>query len=116
LAFIVVQNRNTIPIWSALPIPLSNNLLYNFTTNPASTYGDNVTLIESSPIIWAAFSGDINADGVIDGLDFNDWESDSNNFGAGYIPTDVNGDGVTDGLDFVLIETNTNNFVGVVTP
>ena len=116
LAFIVVQNRNSIAIWSALPVPLSNNLLYNFTTNPASTYGDNVTLIESSPIIWAAFSGDINADGVIDGLDFNDWESDSNNFGAGYIPTDVNGDGVSDGLDFVLIETNTNNFVGVVTP
>ncbi|QLH46159.1 MAG: hypothetical protein HWD58_11290 [Bacteroidota bacterium] len=48
------------------------------------------------------FCSDINQDGVVDGLDYNDWEADNNNFGSGYLSTDLNGDGIVDGLDFLL--------------
>ncbi|QLH44574.1 MAG: hypothetical protein HWD58_02480 [Bacteroidota bacterium] len=57
----------------------------------------------------------MNQDGVVDGLDFNDWETDNNAF-AGYITTDFNGDGIVDGLDFLIWEPNNNAFVGMVTP
>ncbi|MFZ4754318.1 MAG: hypothetical protein ACOYLG_13325 [Chitinophagaceae bacterium] len=51
---------------------------------------------------------------MIDGLDYNDWENDNNNFAGGYFTTDLNGDGIVDGLDFILWETNSNNFVGAI--
>jgi hypothetical protein len=66
--------------------------------------------------LWGFYSGDINQDGVIDGLDYNDWETDSNNFAGGYFSTDLNGDGIVDGLDFIYWEQNSNNFVGAVIP
>ncbi|QLH46086.1 MAG: hypothetical protein HWD58_10895 [Bacteroidota bacterium] len=66
--------------------------------------------------MWGFYSGDINQDGVVDGLDYNAWENDNNNFASGYFSTDLNGDGIVDGLDFLLWEINNNNFVGVLTP
>ncbi|QLH45627.1 MAG: hypothetical protein HWD58_08435 [Bacteroidota bacterium] len=68
------------------------------------------------PGVFGLYSGDINQDGVIDGLDYNDWEVDNNSFGSGYLATDLNGDGIVDGLDFLLWETNNNSFIGSVTP
>ena len=68
---------------------------------------------EGQPFFWRV-SGDINQDAVIDGLDYNDWENDNNNFAGGYFTTDLNGDGIVDGLDFILWETNSNNFVGAI--
>ncbi|MBK8683818.1 MAG: hypothetical protein IPN26_01910 [Bacteroidetes bacterium] len=60
--------------------------------------------------------GDINQDGVVDGLDYNDWETDNNSFAGGYYSSDLNGDGIVDGLDFLIWEDNNNNFVGIQTP
>jgi len=53
---------------------------------------------------------------VIDGLDYNDWENDNNNFAGGYVTTDFNGDGTVDGLDFLIWEPNNNNFIGSAKP
>ncbi|QLH46133.1 MAG: hypothetical protein HWD58_11155 [Bacteroidota bacterium] len=73
-------------------------LLFYYALSQA--YGSNQVQVENG--IWALYSGDINQDGVVDGLDYNDWESDNNNFGAGYLAIDLNGDGIVDGLDFLL--------------
>jgi hypothetical protein len=62
-------------------------------------------------VMLATYSG-----GVIDGLDYNDWEVDNNNFAGGYYSSDLNGDGIVDGLDFLIWEDNNNNFIGSQTP
>lgn len=114
--FISVSHRNSIGVWSSTPVQITNNLLYDFTLSPSNSFGNNVQLVDPLLMRYGLFSGDINQDGIVDGLDYNDWESDANNFGAGFISTDLNGDGVADGLDYNLFEVNNNNFAGVVQP
>ncbi|QLH46090.1 MAG: hypothetical protein HWD58_10920 [Bacteroidota bacterium] len=74
------------------------NMMYNFKQQASQAFGANQRALASGE--WALFCGDINQDGVVDGLDFNDWESDNNNFSAGYFSADLNGDDIVDGLDF----------------
>lgn len=112
--YIVLKHRNHIETWSAAPIILAQNTSYDFSIAASQAFATNQTEVETG--IWAFFSGDINQDGVVDGLDYNDWESDNNNFGAGYLATDLNGDGIVDGLDFLLWEMNNNSFIGAIQP
>lgn len=112
--YVVLKHRNAVAVWTPTPLDLTQISQYNFSSDDTQAYGNN--LLEISPGVYALFSGDINQDGVVDGLDFNDWESDSDSFSAGYISTDLNGDGIADGLDFLLWESNSNHFVGVLTP
>ncbi|MBL7754961.1 MAG: hypothetical protein JNM44_10835, partial [Chitinophagaceae bacterium] len=112
--YIVVRHRNHLETWSDSAVLLSQNSTYDFSTMAGKAYGNNQ--VELEPNIFAFYSGDINQDGVIDGLDYNDWETDNNNFSAGYLATDLNGDGIVDGLDFIYWEQNNNGFVGVMLP
>ena len=112
--YIVVKYRNAIETWSAEPVPMNTNASYDYSIAANEAFGSNQGEVGNG--VWAIFSGDINQDGVIDGLDYNDWENDSNNFAGGYFSTDLNGDGVVDGLDFIYWEQNSNNFVGAVVP
>lgn len=112
--YVVVRQRNHIETWSANPVLISQNMMYNFKQQASQAFGANQRALTSGE--WALFCGDINQDGVVDGLDFNDWESDNNNFSAGYFSADLNGDDIVDGLDFLLWETNSNAFVGLVAP
>ncbi len=112
---LVFKHRNHIETWSAESNHfLLVNTIINFSSNIGKVFGDNQTEVESG--IYAFYSGDINQDGVVDGLDYNEWENDSNNFVGGYFSTDLNGDGIVDGLDFIYWEINSNNFVGAVVP
>ena len=112
--YIVLKHRNHIETWSANPVLLTENTLYDFSTAANKAYGDNQVEVELGN--FAFYTGDITQDGVVDGLDYNDWENDSNNFASGYFSTDLNGDGIVDGLDFLFWEQNSNNFVGAVMP
>jgi hypothetical protein len=112
--YIVIKHRNHIETWSANPVLIAANATYDFSLAANKAYASNQFEVELG--LWGFYSGDINQDGVIDGLDYNDWENDSNNFAGGYFNTDLNGDGIVDGLDFIYWEQNSNNFVGVVIP
>lgn len=113
--YVVLKHRSAIETWSANAIQLLPPLTtYAFHIASTQAYGSNTPMLESG--VFGLYSGDINQDGVIDGLDYNDWESDNNSFGAGYLNTDLNGDGIVDGLDFLFWETNNNGFIGSVTP
>lgn len=115
--YISLRHRNSIETWSANPVTMTTALTYDFTTAANKAYGNNQILIDGSiPNRYAVYNGDVNQDGVVDGLDYNDWESDNNNFASGYFSTDFNGDGIVDGLDFLIWEVNNNNFVGMITP
>lgn len=113
--YIVLNHRNSIQTWSASPYSFASSNSYNFTTASTQAFGSNM-LDVSGTGLYAIFNGDVNQDGVVDGLDFNDWETDNNNFASGFVSTDFNGDGIVDGLDFLIWEPNNNNFVGVVAP
>ena len=111
--YLEVLHRNCVATWTSHPIELQEVTSLDL-RNPLIVYGGNLGLDASG--FASMYSGDINQDGVIDGLDYNDWETDNNNFGSGYLSTDLNGDGIVDGLDFLFWEVNNNNFVGVVRP
>jgi hypothetical protein len=112
--YLLLKHRNHLETWSAEPVLITANSTYDFSTAANKAYGSNQIQVENG--IWAFFTGDMNQDGVVDGLDYNDWENDSNNFAGGYLSTDLNGDGIVDGLDFIYWEQNSNNFVGAVVP
>jgi hypothetical protein len=112
--YVVIRHRNILETWSQNPITINGTTTYDFSVSANQAYGGNQ--IEMEPGVFAFYSGDINQDGVVDGLDFGDWENDNNNFAGGYVNTDFNGDGVVDGLDFLIWEPNNNNFVGIMAP
>ena len=112
--YIGVRHRNAIETWSNNPVLMSALTTYNFSNALNKAYGSNQISLGGG--FFAIFNGDINQDGVVDGLDYNDWETDNNNFAGGYYSSDLNGDGIVDGLDFLIWEDNNNNFVGVITP
>ena len=107
--FIVIKHRNAVESWSALPITLGENTVYDFTVGANKAYGSNQTEVESG--VWAFYSGDINQDENIDLGDFSLLELDINNFEFGYKTADINGDGSVDLQDVPLVELNTNLFI-----
>lgn len=113
--YLGIQHRNSIETYSSTPV-IEIPWEYNFTFPTAATQAYGSNQMEVEPGQFALYSGDMNQDGIIDGLDYNEWESDNNNFGAGYLATDLNGDGIVDGLDFLFWEINNNNFVGAIIP
>ncbi|MBK8685499.1 MAG: hypothetical protein IPN26_11145 [Bacteroidetes bacterium] len=112
--YIVIKHRNSLETWSGSSIGSGTTTTYDFTTAKFQAYAGNQREVE--PGVWAIYTGDVNQDGVVDGLDYNDWENDSNNFAVGYFSTDLNGDGIVDGLDFIFWEENNNNFIGAAIP
>jgi subtilase family serine protease len=107
--YIVLKHRNGIETWSANPMLISNNMVYDFTSAANKAYGSNQTEVENG--VWAIFSGDVNQDENIDLDDFTLLEFDINNFSFGYFATDINGDGNVDLGDTPLVELNNNNFI-----
>lgn len=109
--FIVIKHRNTIQTWSSGAINISplTTAFYDFTTSTSKAFGDNQKEVAAG--VYALFSGDVNQDGILDLLDYFDWENDYNNFSTGYFATDINGDGLVDLIDSISIEVNTNNFI-----
>jgi PKD repeat protein len=112
--YIVVQHRNSIETWSGSPVSFSGAaILYDFTTDASQAYGDNMKLISGKYVI---FSGDINLDGAVDGLDMIPLDNEAANFGSGYLPEDINGDSSIDALDMIILDNNSAQFISKITP
>lgn len=115
--YIVVRHRNSIETWSKISHSFSaNSLSYNFIPTATQAYGDNMALVDISPLTFALFSGDVNQDGLIDATDNLLIDNDVSLFATGYLTTDVNGDDVTDASDAVIANNNASNFVVAVFP
>lgn len=112
--YVVVKHRNSIPVWSAVPLSFTFTNSVDLTTSASSVFGSNVVELESG--IFGMYSGDINQDGFIDGNDFIDVDNDNAIFASGYLVTDVNGDAFVDGNDFIVIDNNNALFIGVTNP
>jgi hypothetical protein len=110
--YIVFKHRNSIQTWSKLPQAFSSGVLYyDFGNDKTKAYGDNLKQIDSSPLRFGIYGGDVNQDGVIDASDGSYIENDAFNYLSGYLVTDVNGDRFVDGSDFSIADNNAFNYI-----
>ncbi|MEO6695727.1 MAG: dockerin type I domain-containing protein, partial [Ignavibacteria bacterium] len=116
--YLVVKHRNSIETWSKTPqaFVYGGILNYDFTTAATQAFGNNMIQVDSAPVRFGIYSGDVNQDGVVDGIDLGRVDNDASNFVSGYVATDVNGDFIVDGTDFAIVDNNAANFVTKVTP
>jgi len=115
--YVVLKHRNSIETWSTIPDKFYvNNLNYNFSQSSSQTFGNNVTQVDTSPVRFAIYSGDVNQDGIIDAADISSIENDAANSLSGYIPTDVTGDDFVDASDISIVEKNSLNSIYVISP
>ena len=116
--YVAVYHRNSIETWSSAPVSfvsgVTNN--YDFTTSGTKAYGSNMKQVDTSPIRFAIFSGDVNQDGTIDAADISDVDNDASNSVIGYVITDVTGDDFVDAGDVSIVDNNASLSVSVITP
>jgi len=117
--YIIVKHRNSIETWSRSGgenFITGSTLNYNMSDQITKAYGNNIRQVDSAPVRFALFSGDVNQDGVVDVSDLGFTDNDAFNFATGYLKTDVNGDNVIDVTDLVLIDNNAVSFISLQRP
>ncbi len=112
--YIQLKHRSGLETWSKTTQSFSSNhLAYNFTSDSAKSFGNNLKKQGSK---WVVFGGDVNQDGFVDLTDVIAINNNANVFTAGYVKTDVNGDNFTDLTDVILAYNNSTIFTQRKTP
>jgi hypothetical protein len=105
--YIAVYHRNSLETWSSLPIAITANTDFDFTTSSSQAYGAaSMKQVETG--VWALYSGDHNQDGSITSSDLGSVATEASLFSFGYINTDLTGDGAIDGFDLGLADNNSH--------
>lgn len=114
--YIIAKHFNCIETWSKASGEFLNTIdtsFYNFTTAASQAFGNNMKVKAGK---YTMYSGDVDQNGVIDGIDLSRLDNDAYIFRTGVrLPTDLNGDGIVDAIDF-LIGDNNRTFITVITP
>ncbi len=113
--YIDLRHRNSLETWSKNGVMYDQDSIinYDFTFAAAQAYGNNMIQKGSK---FCIYSGDVNQDGSVNGLDLGLIDNDVSNFVTGYVNTDVNGDRAVNALDLGITDNNAFNFVSKVTP
>lgn len=115
--YLQLKHRNSLETWSKTQQQFTaSSLSYDFTTANTQAYGNNMINIDSSPVRYAVFNGDINSDGIVDLTDVIEIYNKSSSFTTGYEVTDLTGDNLTDLTDLLLAYNNSAGFVAVMRP
>lgn len=115
--YIVLKHRNSIETWSSSPVLFTGDTAsFDFTTAANKAFGNNQIQVNSSPVRFAVYSGDVNQDGTVDAGDLSQVENDVASSESGYIQSDVTGDDYADAEDLSLVENNASSGVNVVKP
>lgn len=116
--YLIVKHRNSIETWSkgGGEIFTSSALSYNFTSSSSQAFGNNLIQIDSSPLRFAIFSGDVDQSGSVDVSDLVAIYNNALILATGYLATDVNGDNFTDVTDLLIAYNNSINLVSVKKP
>ena len=103
--YLQLIHRNSIETWSKLPVSITSGVTfsYNFTDAAAKAYGDNLKAVNNK---FCLYSGEVNADGIIDGADISTIENDAGSSLFGYVPSDLNGDYFVDASDESIADNN----------
>ncbi|MEO8664228.1 MAG: endonuclease/exonuclease/phosphatase family protein [Ignavibacteria bacterium] len=114
--FVVVKTINSVETWSktgGMHFYTDSLMNYDFTSSPGQAFGNNLIL---KGVEYCIYSGDVNADGIVNLTDILVTFNDGVNFLTGYNPSDINGDNTVNLQDLILVYNNSSNFVSRVTP
>jgi hypothetical protein len=115
--YLEVKQRNSIETWSNSTVLFSlSTITYNFSSAASQAYGNNMKQVDSSPLRFAIYSGDVNQDGNIDLADASLIDNDLFNFAIGYIPADVDGNNIVDINDASIVDNNSFFFISKIVP
>ncbi|MBK6774255.1 MAG: hypothetical protein IPG78_19370 [Ignavibacteria bacterium] len=116
--YITVKHRNSIETWSSGVIALSRitPASFDLASSLSQAFGNNQKQVDTSPVRFAIYSGDINQDGTIDASDVSETDNDAFSSVSGYVRTDVTGDDFVDAGDVSIVDNNAFNAVSAVTP
>ena len=115
--YIVAKHRNSLETWSKTGQQFSSGYLsYDFSNNITKAYGDNIVQIDSSPIRYGNYSGDVNQDGNINLTDIIQINNDAVSFKTGYVSSDTNGDNLVSLADILICYNNSIEFKNVIRP
>ena len=116
--YLQLKHRNSLETWSKSGGKsfVSSNMVYDFTDSVSKSFGNNMILIDDSPVRFGIYSGDTDQDGNIDAADMSNVENDVSVSISGYVQTDVNGDDFVDSGDLSIVENNVALGVSVITP
>lgn len=117
--YIEVEHRNSLETWSSQTVTfdfLSGKLEYDFTLSKEAAFGSNQINVDSTPIRFAIYSGDIDQNDNINLFDVLLAYNDASMFSSGYIVSDVNGDDIADLTDIIITQNNSSNFVSKIIP
>lgn len=117
--YIMINHRNSIETWSKSGgelITFGDTVIYDFTTSASQAYGSNQKQVDTSPVVHAIYSGDVNQDGTVDASDLSQVENDATSSLTGYVVSDLTGDDFVDAGDVSIVENNAAASVSVVMP
>jgi len=113
----VFKHRNSIETWSSSPVPFTGDTSsFDFTTAASEAFGSNQIQVNTSPVRFAIYNGDVNQDGSIDLSDIVIVNNNASIFLAGYIETDIDGNNITDLSDLLITYNNSSNFISSMKP
>ena len=115
---IKTKANKCIDTWSSgnLECSDSSEVYYDFASAVTQAYGNNLTKVDSLPLTYAIYSGDVNKDNAVDLSDVILIYNDANNFVAGNVVTDLTGDYIVDLNDVILAYNNSIAFVHSIYP
>lgn len=118
LYLISLKHRNSIEIWSNLSVIFKySRSVFSFQLSSiVSVYGDNEIQVDTSPVRYGMYSGDVNQDGFIDLIDVISISNKANEFAPGYLVQDLTGNNLVDLNDVLMAYNNSVNFVSRKTP
>ena len=116
LYYIQIRHRNSLETWNKGSVFTSSNQIFDFTTVNTQAFGNNMTQVNTSPVKFAVYSGDVNQDGFIDLNDISLVFNAAGIFLTGYELPDVTGDNIVDLNDITITYNNSSAFVSVIKP
>lgn len=117
--YLSVKHRNSIETWSASGQWVtfnSDTASFDFIPSASKAYGSNMSQVNTSPVRFAFYGGDVNQDNAVNLTDITPIYNAAVTFTNGYVITDITGDNVTDLTDITIAYNNSTNFVSVVKP
>lgn len=115
--YLQISHRNTIETWASNKLRFNESVtFYRFDAQDTSVLGRNEIIVETSPVRYGMYSGDVNQDGVVDLIDVVQTFNEANVFNSGYIVTDLTGDNLTDLNDVLIAYNNSAGFVAAIRP
>jgi hypothetical protein len=113
--YISIRHRNSIETVSSEPVSFAGTATwYDFSVAQSKAFSNNLKHLGDG--VYGLYSGDINADAIIDALDLIDIDNEASYFSTGYLATDLNGDGIVDGPDISICGENASSFISRKTP